>query len=112
MTHQEIVALANALDPICRCGPAIECCNCHEPIVIDAIYFVDTTVADHTTPWCRSCALKVLVCLFIIDFDTAREVPVLGPVPTWMSSTAARTWKAPLTQAARALDRDNMEVPW
>jgi len=95
MTRRQLLDLARSLDPVMRTGSALECKHCHNAIRRDDIYFLEYGDPDVGRPWWRHCAVSVLTAMHIIDEVTARAIPLVGPVPSWMSSSGARCWHPP-----------------
>ena len=93
--RRDIIALGNALRPVMRIGGIVACRHCHTLIDVDDIYFVNTAVIDEVLqPWCRSCAIGILLALNLVDVETAFSIPLVGPVPTWMDSRPPRYWES------------------
>lgn len=95
MTGDQLRALALDLVPMMRVGSALECGQCSNAILQDHLYFVEYSNPDPIHPWCRHCAVSILVTMHIIDDETARLIPVVGPVPLWLGATSALNWHPP-----------------
>jgi len=95
MTHRQLLNLARDLDPIMRTGSAVECKGCHNAIRSADLYFIEYGDADVGRPWCRHCAVSLLTAMHVIDEVTARAIPLVGPVPSWMSSSCSMCWQPP-----------------
>lgn len=110
MNHNQLLQLARDLAPITRTGWSIECCQCHQPVHFGHIYFANRSDLSNESPWCRGCALALLLAVHMITWDMLIQIPAYGEVPSWMSSAAAEDWNPPRSTAIRGTGRSQVDV--
>lgn len=70
----------NDLQPVTRTGGALECGECHRPILRDHVYYVAAEDVDGSHPFCWLCGVSVKLHLGQITADEFFLLRQFGPI--------------------------------
>lgn len=70
----------NDLCPLVRSGCGLECGECHGPILIDHVYFVDASDVMGSHPYCWLCGTSIKLHLGQLTHEQQRHYPQFGPL--------------------------------